>query len=116
MLSPLSDHLPVFMCVNFNQSRDKNIKQYRSFPVTSIAKFNEDLKDFNTSPILIESNPDSAFELLISNYNQAFANHFPLLSNKAKSRNNPWFGQELTELKHQKDKLYKKYIIKQDLI
>jgi len=66
-----------------------------------------------TNPILKESNPDSSFELLISNYNQAFVNHFPLLSNKAKSRNNPWFNQELTELKRQKDKLYKKCIIKQ---
>jgi len=62
------------MCVNFNQSRDKkNIKQYRFSSATFVAKFNKDLKDFYTNPILNVSNADSAFELLISNYNQAFS-------------------------------------------
>jgi len=99
ILSPLSDHLPVYVCVNYNH----------------IYKFNKELEKFDPTPFFSQTNPDLAYNLLMENYNQAFNNSFLLKTQKASKVNNPWFDQELAELMCQKDKLFKKYMVRKAL-
>lgn len=112
IVSPLSDHLPVYMCINFNLTRNENQMQFRSFSSDNIAKFNEVLSRTDTSQVLYDMNPDTAFESLMSSYNHVFNKYFIPATYKKKNAKHPWFDKELAELMHIKDKLYKKYICK----
>ena len=98
ILSPLSDHLPIYMSVNLIQPKSEKLNQFRSYNFVNIEKFNEELENFDTAKVLIVSNPDLAYDLFMENYNQIFNKNFPLITNKARKVNNPWFDQELSKL------------------
>ena len=89
ILSPLPDHLPIYMSVNLIQPKSEKLKQFRSNDFVNIEKFNEDLDNFDTAKVLNESNSDLAYDLFMENYNQIFNKNFPLITNKAIKVNNP---------------------------
>jgi len=64
----------------------------------------------DNSQILVESDPNKPYNLLMNNYGKIFNDCFPLKQVNKKRATNPWFDQERFELMKSKDKLYKKYI------
>ena len=86
----------------------------RCFSSTNINKFNSLLENIDISLILNETLPNSAFEILMESYSQAFNQSFPLKAfppNNIKF-NKPWYDDELHQLMLNKDKLFKKFICK----
>ena len=108
--SPISDHLPVFMCLNCDsQPKSPTPSLTRCFSSTNINKFNSLLENIDISLILNITLPNSAFELLMESYSQAFSQNFPLnaFPNNIKF-NKPWYDEELHQLMLNKDKLFTK--------
>ena len=79
ILNPLSDHLPVYMCVNLSKYDLSKPQQKRSFTPQNITKFNETLQIIDISPILNENNTNSAFDALINIYKSVFNLCFPIV-------------------------------------
>ena len=80
ILSPLSDHLPISMSVNFIQLKSEKLKQFRSYNLDNIEKLNEELDNFGTAKVLNKSNSDLAYVLFKENDNQIFNKNFPLIT------------------------------------
>ena len=66
------------------------------FSPQNVTKFHEILNNIDITPILIENNTNSAYELLMSNNKTAFNQCFPLTQQHCKTINNqPWFDKDL---------------------
>ena len=113
--SPISDHLPVFVCLNCDsQPESPTPNLTRCFSSTNINKFNSLLENIDISLILNEIFPNSAFELLMESYFQAFSQSFPLKAfppNNIKF-NKPRYDDDLHQRMLNKDKLFRKFICK----
>ena len=88
ILDPLSDHLLVYICIDFTKHGLSNPKQKRFFIPQNLTKFNEMLKNIDIIPILAEDNTNCAYELLMSNCKKAFNQCFPLTQQHCKTKNN----------------------------
>ena len=84
ILDSLSDHLPVYICIDFTKHGLSNLKQKRFFTPQNLTKFNEMLKNIDITPILADTN--CAYELLMSNYKKAFNQCFPLTQQHCKPK------------------------------
>ena len=113
ILDPLSDHLPVYICIDFTKYGLSNPKQKRFFTPQNLTKFNEMFKNIDITPVLAEDNTKCAYELLMSNYKKAFNQCFPLTQQHYKTKNNQaWFDKDLYLLMVNKNKFFKKYLKK----
>ena len=54
ILSPLSNHLPIYINVYFIQPKSEKLKQFRSYNFVNIDKCNEELDNLDTAKVLIE--------------------------------------------------------------
>ena len=113
ILSPLSDHLPVYMSINLQKHFPFTLQQKRFFTSQNITKFNQELKEIDILPILCEKDTNSAFKLLMTDYKAVFENSFPLLPINAKTKcSQPWFDKDLQLLSVEKNKAFKKFLLK----
>ena len=117
ILDPLSDHLPVYISIDFTKHNLSNPKQKRFFTPQNLTKFNEMLKNIDITPVLTEDNTNCAYELLMSNYKKAFSQCFPLTQQHCKTKNNQaWFDKDLYLLMVNKNKFFKKYLKKKNVL
>ena len=87
----------------------------RQFTLRNFARFNTELQHIDIKPVLNETSPNKASNLLITKYCLCFDRCFPLTTLKANGHN-AWFDKELKNLLHAKNKLYKKYLCKKSLV
>ena len=104
ILDPLSDHLPVYICIDFTKHGLSNPKQKRFFTPQNLIKFNEMLKNADITPVFAEDNTICAYELLMSNYKKAFNQCFPLTQHYKSKNNQAWFDKDLYLLMVNKNK------------
>ena len=61
ILDLLSDHLPVYICIDFTKHSLSNPKQKRFFTPQNLTKFNKMLKNIDIIPVLAEDNTNCAY-------------------------------------------------------
>ena len=116
--SSISDHLPVLACTNIKSKQKQlceNLTKRRQFTSRNYARFSTELQHIDIEPVLNETSPNKALNLLITKYSSCFDKCFPLTTVNATGHNNAWYDKELKNLLHVKNKLYKKYLCKKSL-
>ena len=117
--SPISDHLPVLACTNIKSKQKQsceNLTKRKQFISRNYAIFNTELQHIDIEPLLNNTSSNKALNLLITKYSSCFDRCFPLTTLNATGHNNAWFDNELNNLLHVKNKLYKKYLCKKSLV
>ena len=116
LLHPISDHLPVLMCYSTSQNTENNQNnKIRIFSQANIEKFQQELEKINSNLIFEQTDPNAAFCMFMNEYTSIFNNCFPLVETKSHKKSKNWFDQDLLNLMHEKDKLFKKYITKKTI-
>ena len=116
LLHPISDHLPIFMCINLCMNNSSACTTVRCFNDNNMSKFYYELENIDELPILKESDVNESFTCFMKEYNRVFENCFPLTAVKNYAKNKSWFDKDLQILLQEKETLFKKYLKKKTLI
>ena len=81
----------------------------------NIRNFNLELENIDVDPVLTETKTDESYKILIERYQQVFNKSFPLTQLNS-SRKNNWFDKDLQQLLSVKEKMFKKFCAKKNLI
>ena len=115
LLHSISDHLPIFMCINLCMNNSSACTTVRCFNDNNMSKFYHELENIDEHPILNESDVDESFTCFMKESNRVFENCFPLTAVQNHAKNKSWFDKDLQILLQEKEKLFKK-ISKKTLI
>ena len=78
-------------------------------------KFNLDLQNIDVNPVLIETKTNQSYMLLADKYHQVFDKSFPLIQLNNNNKNS-WFDKDLQKLLQIKEKMFRKYCAKKNLL
>ena len=67
ILHPISDHMPVILSINTNESNKRVTGYKRSFNNKNINKFNQELEKIDISPIINEDKATVSYKIFIKN-------------------------------------------------
>ena len=95
LLHPISDHLPIFMCINLCMDNSSACTTVRCFNDNNMSKFYHELENIDELPILNESDVNESFTCFMKEYNRVFENCFPLTAVKNYAKNKSWFDKDL---------------------
>ena len=114
ILNDLSDHLSVFAFSSTKtNSRKYETNCTRDYNKLNLSKFQTSLSQVDWTSVVVQQNPNDAFDAFAGEYQRHFENCFPLKSNKrnsvAKSKS-PWITRGLLVSIRKKNNLYKKYL------
>ena len=114
ILHSVSDHLPIFMCADKSKATYSNILT-RIFNDANMKKFNLDLQNIDVNPILNETQTNQSQMFLADRYHQVFDKSFLLIQINNNSKSS-WFDTDLQKLLQIKEKMFKKYCAKKNLL
>ena len=95
LLHPISDHLPIFMCINLCMNNSSACTTVRCFNDNNMSKFYHELENIDEHPILNESDVNESLTRFMKEYNLVFENCFPLTAVKNYAKNKSWFDKDL---------------------
>ena len=109
LFSSISDHLPVFS-LNICQEKvkEKREESFRNLSRKNVNIFKNKLSQEDWSPIITDSNPESAFEKFSGIIQDNFDSSFPMQIKKPNKRlipNKPWMTPEILSIRKKKQKL-----------
>jgi hypothetical protein len=111
----ISDHLPNFLLLQFNQPTKindvKNRPFVRIFGKNNLNKFHDVMLRENWTEIYNEKNPTAALQGFLSRYSKHFEECFPLKRiSRKRSKDKKWVTNGLLKCIHYKNKLYRSYL------
>ena len=116
LLHPISNHLPLFTCVEAYQHKSIHNSKIRMFNPENINNFQNTLDStFDIDVVLREPDSNLASELFINHDYNVFDTCFPLTNPRPKIQSNSCFDKDLHVLMYEKEKLFKKYVNKKTL-
>ena len=95
LLHPISDHFPIFMCINLCINNSSACTTVRCFNDNNMSKFYHELENIDEHPILNKSDVNESFTCFMKEYNRVFENCFPLTAVKNYAKNKSWFDKDL---------------------
>ena len=69
LLHPISDHFPIFMCINLCMNNSSACTTVRCFNDNNMSKFYHELENIDELPILNESDVNESFTCFMKEYN-----------------------------------------------
>ena len=110
LLSNISDHFPIFHIVkSYCYEMVDNITWKRKINDENIASFIEKLSKSDWNSILVEEDPQCAYDMFHNIFSNLYNECFPMIRYRLGKRNSkPWLTEEIKVMIKDKNQLYKK--------
>ena len=113
-LNDISDHLPIFSLILFNNSTSDKDKYvfFREKNSHNLSAFKDEVGKINWAEMPGLNDPPYAYEIFVGKYTTIYDKSFPLRKMKAKRFNlrGPWFTKGLAKSIRKKNMLYQSFL------